>query len=218
MGARGEVPGDLGVFLGWLGARVPALRRVFEDGWTDFILNAEWGRDHLPAASACTVSLKQPKTGQSRREPVSTALPLLRADAWIAFPDQEQYTQFISLQAGYFNTQHLPGLRWILLTAPPGHSFVVSDRPLVWFIPGTGYADSPAALRQPEVEVTVPLDRGHALLGLPKQAQTPASVAPWQINIRTACYAERFVAGASVDAVNGAFDQLSLLPLAPLNP
>jgi len=218
VGGRGSVPRDLSIFLAWLGARVPAFRRVFGDGWTDFLLAAKWGHDGLTPPAEYFVSLQHLKTGESRREPVATALPLLRSGAWTALPDQEQYAEFIRLQAWYFDTQHLPNLTWILLTAPTKHSFIVSDRPLVWFIPGQGYADSPAALRYPGVEVTVPLDREHVLLGLPIEAQPPTSVALWQINVRTACFAERFVAGASADAINEALDRLSRLPLAPIHP
>jgi len=99
------------------------------------------------------------------------------------------------LQAWYYDTRHFPRLHWVLLTAPAGHAFVTSDRPVVWFVPGFGEsADYPAALKSPAVELTMPLDRGHALLALGAPRAPGLRVTVDDVNRRTIAGAEHFVA------------------------
>lgn len=216
-GGSRSVPEDLGNFLAWLGARTPSFRRIAQEGWMDFLCNAPWGTEELPSPTSYAISLRHIASGELRREAVSSALPLLGSGNWIALLDQSQYVDFIRLQAWCFQNR-LPSLTWILLTAPNGHSFLTSDRPLVWLIPGRGFADSPAALKDPGVEVTVPLNSRYALLAFSKEAAPPAEVKVLNINVRTMVYAEKFVAGPSPDGIEAAFSAASRLPLVPLHP
>lgn len=117
-GKRGGVPSDLGVFLAWLGARVPWLRRVTREMWAKFII---------------------------------TATTVFRAQVGMAYQSE------VSLQ--YYE----------------------------------GYADSPAALRQPGVEITVPLDATHALIGAGRPLSLGMQIEAADINERTAHFADRFV-------------------------
>ena|ERR1700688_586499 len=99
------------------------------------------------------------------------------------------------LQAWYFRNRWFPSLRWHFLTAPPGHFFLTSDRPLAWSVPVHGLSDSPAALSHPEVELSVPLSRRHAFIavgsGSAVSLETPISAS--DVNSRTLALAERFV-------------------------
>ena len=97
------------------------------------------------------------------------------------------------VQAWYFEYKLLPSLSWAFLTAPDGYTFVTSDRPLVWLIPGEGFADSPAALTHPNVQVSVPLNPFHALFGFKMPLSVDTKIHVDTINHRTIDYAERFV-------------------------
>ena len=87
----------------------------------------------------------------------------------------------------------LPAFDLALLTAPDGWHFVTSDRPVVWFLPSRGYADSPAALKEPDVQLTVPLDARHAFVGFGQLPQADMRITVDDVNGRTVGYAERFV-------------------------
>jgi hypothetical protein len=96
-------------------------------------------------------------------------------------------------QAWHFRTEFFPKLTWILMSAPTGHSFIASDRPVVWFVPGSGFADSPGALNIPDVQLSVPLDSKRAFLAIGKTPPADLAMTVQEINRRTACYAEKFI-------------------------
>ncbi|MCI0376923.1 MAG: DUF4238 domain-containing protein [Gemmataceae bacterium] len=200
-GTRGAIPADLSVLLAWLGARVPWLRRVADEQWAAFLESAANGGAELPPDSGCIVSLVNERTQEQRQEPIESALPLIRSGQWFARLGRNQVVEVMKLQAWYFRNKLMPNLAWILLTAPSGHCFVTSDRPVVWFIPAEGFADSPAALKHPRVELTVPLDAKHAVLALGSRARKPSEVHVDEINRRTVDYAERFVVAPARDLI-----------------
>lgn len=191
--AHGPIPVELGEFIAWLGARVPWFRRVAQDGWIEFLRSATWGHEALPEDPGFRVLLFSVNSGELRRESLTNALPLIRTGRWTPALDQNQHVELMRVQAWYFRFKHFPALTWAVLTAPAGHTFVTSDRPVVWFVRGKGVVDSPAALRDPGVELSVPLDASHALLGLGSALRRPKHVHVEDINERTAAHAERFV-------------------------
>jgi hypothetical protein len=200
-GARGAVPSDLATFIAWLGAKVPWLRRAAGERWARYLSDAAHGREEVPDDPGFRVSLVNARTGARRREPMEHALALIRSEGWVARADHALCIEVMRLQAWYFRTQLLPALHWALLTAPPGRCFVTSDRPLVWVIPYEGYADSPAALRQPSVEASVPLDATHALIGSGTQLPAGVGVRSDDVKERTARFAERMVISPTLEFV-----------------
>jgi Protein of unknown function (DUF4238) len=208
-GTRGEVPGELLEFLAWLAARVPMMQRVLEEWWVKLILSTDWGADGGPSAEDYFISIVDHQTGATQVCSVTLARPHLESGSWTSIPSQSQRVDFIRQQATYFATEHFPKFKHLILTAPEGRSFLVSDRPLAWFIPGeASTSDLPSALKHPNVEVSVPLDRSNALLLVHRDATFPARVEPWEINVRTAGFAERFVAGADLGEIDDTFARL----------
>lgn len=188
------LPQAVSAFVAWQAARVPWQRRAADTEWARLLRDAAAGRDALPDDPGFQVLLMHDRTGVERRESLPVALALLRAGAWTPRFDQDQQLEVMRLQAWYYDTRHFPRLHWVLLTAPAGHAFVTSDRPVMWLVPGVGEsADLPAALKSPAVELTMPLDRRHALLALGAPPDPGLRVTVDEVNRRTAAGAEHFV-------------------------
>lgn len=208
-GNRGDPPSELWEFLAWQAARVPMMQRVLEEWWVRLILSTDWEEDGRPSAAEYLICVTNTDTGESQVCSVASARPYLESGAWTSVPSRSQRVDHMRVQAKYFATEHLPKLKPIGLTAPEGHSFVVSDRPLSWCIPGeAASSDLPSVLQHPRVEVSVPLDASNAMLLVHQGAVLPSRVEPWQINVRTAGFAEKFVAGPSLQEIDDTFARL----------
>ncbi len=195
-GSRGAIPVALGDFLALLAARVPWLRRAANEQWRLF-LDESATQEDINLDADFPVCLSHRASGEEIRMPLRSAVDMVRSGEWDPSFDQVHVIELMQLQAWYFRTEHFPRLYWILLTAPGGKTFITSDRPVVWFVPGRGYADSPGALKDPDVQLSVPLDSRRALLALGRRpASLDFRVAPEDVNRRTAHFAERFIIGA----------------------
>lgn len=198
-GTRGVMPPELSAFVAWQAARVPWQRRVADEEWQRFLRDVGAGLKEAPDDPAFRVLLVRSDSREQRRETIQDALRLLQSGKWVPRFDQNQQIEMMRMQAWYYGTQHFPRLTWALLTAPNNWHFVTSDRPVVWFLPSRGYADSPAALNDRDVEVTVPLDARHALLGLGRPLQAGLRVTVDAVNQRTVGSAERLVIASKPD-------------------
>lgn len=200
VGSRGAMEPEISLFIAWLACRVPWFRRIATEGWPKHMDDMAWGKVEAEDDPDFSVLLVNQATGEHQRLPREAALDAIRSGQWTAQMDQNQIVDVMRLQRWLFQQQHFPRLFWTVLTAPPGDSFIVSDRPVVWYVPDKGFADSPAGLKHPRVELTVPLNAATALLATPSPPPAGTRIYPGDINYRTRCFAERFV--ASADATN----------------
>lgn len=191
-GTRSAIEPELGEFIAYLGARVPAMRRAADDHWRWYLGQVVAGRESLPDDPKLRIKLTHATTGDVRRETIAAALELMHSGEWTPSLDTAQYIEAMHMQVWYFRTEHFPRLHWALLTAPPDKHFITSDRPVAWSLPD-GIIDSPAALRDPNIVLTVPLDAHHALLGFGTPRPADLQVRAEDVNLLTALHAERFV-------------------------
>jgi hypothetical protein len=189
-----KIEPDLSAFVGWLAVRVPWFRRAAEDEWQRFLERAAAGREALPDDPDFSCSLVNVSSGEQRRFALAEAVAAIRSGTWQARLSKNQMIDVMRVQVWYFRFQHFSRLHWTVLTAPDGQFFLTSDRPIVWYVPGRGLADSPAALKQPGIELTVPVSRRFALLATAEIPDVDARIRPSDINRRTFLFCERFVA------------------------
>jgi len=196
-GKRGAIQPGLATFISWLAARVPAFRRAAEEQWSDFLLAAAHGETQIPDDSDFRCMLRERGGGTVLALPLPDALAAIRSEAWSPCFSTSQYAEVMRVQVWYFRFKHFPALAWTFLTAPDGFSFVTSDRPVVWQVPGAALSDNPGALRHPDVQLTLPLSPRHALLGTPKPPPPGFGISVAEVNQRTIEFAEKFVVGSS---------------------
>jgi hypothetical protein len=189
-----KIEPDLSVFIGWLAVRVPWFRRAAEDEWQRFLERVAGGREPLPDDPDFSCSLVNMSTGEQRRFTLAETVLAIKSGTWQARLSKNQLIDAMRVQAWYFRFQHFPRLHWTVLTAPDGQFFLTSDRPIVWYVSDGGLADSPAALKQPGVELTVPVSRRFALLATAEIPHSETRIRPSDINRRTFLFCERFVA------------------------
>ncbi len=202
VGSRAAMVPEIGMFVSWLACRVPWFKRIAMEAWSKHVDDMAWGRAEAEDDPDLSFLIVSQTTGERRRLPLEAALAAMRTGPWTAQLDQNQMIDVMRLQRWYFQHQHFPRLFWTVLTAPSGQSFITSDRPVVWYVPEKGFADSPAALKEPDVELTVPLNRGNALLATPSPPPVGTQIRVADINFRTRCFAERFVASADAASLS----------------
>lgn len=198
VGSRAAMVPEIGTFVAWLACRVPWFKRIAMEGWSKHVDDMAWGRAEVEDDSDFSVLIVNQTTGERRRLLLGATLAAIRSGEWTAKLDQNQVVDVMRLQRWYFQHQHFPRLFWTVLTAPSGQFFITSDRPVVWYVPEKGFADSPAGLKEPNVELTVPLNRDNALLATPSPPPVGTQIRVGDINYRTRCFAERFVASADM--------------------
>jgi hypothetical protein len=202
-GERGAIQPDLAIFISWLAARVPAFRRAAAEQWSDFLSAAAHGETDIPDDPDFRCVLRERAGTSVRALPLTEALGAIRTGAWLPILSSSQYAEVLRVQVWYFRFKHFPALAWTFLTAPDGFAFVTSDRPVVWQVPGAEPSDDPGALQHPEVQLTVPLNPRHALLGTPKPPSPSFGISVPEVNRRTIDSAEKFVAGQSAPLLRG---------------
>ncbi len=179
---------------------MPWYRSLVEEDFPRYLRRMAFGEEPVPDRTDPTAYLlTHQATGEQAWLPLPEILAAVRSGLWQPSLSRLHYVELLRVQAWYFQFRHFPALVWTLLDAPPGYAFVTSDRPVVWYIPDKGFADSPAVLKHPEVELTVPLSAKTALLASAAPLAPATQVHPNGINIRTIAFAERFVAAPSRD-------------------
>jgi hypothetical protein len=194
VGNRGSIPIEVEIFVAWLGCRIPWLRRIVVESWPKHVEDMAWGKVDVADDPDFTVLIKDLTSSEAQRLPLNAALDAIRSGRWVAQLEQNQIIDMMRFQHWYFGRHRFPNLFWTILTAPTGDHFITSDRPVVWYVPERGWADSLAALKHPDVELTVPLDARTALLATAAPPPEGTKIKVSDINYRTWCFAERFVA------------------------
>lgn len=156
----------------------------------------------MPEDPAFRMTLTERHTGERRIFARDEGLSAVRTGNWKSQLDRNQRGELMRLQAWSFEAEHFPNLQWTLLTAPKDTFFVTSDRPVVWFIPDVGGADSPAALKHPDVELTVPLSSRYAFLATKNRPPAGTVIRPSDVNKRTFLLSEKFVGSARAEDIN----------------
>ena len=195
-----EVEENLTRFISWLAARTMWLRRATQENLPTFIrTNKEVFRE-IVGQEIRLFEFEHLRSGRRERLSLGEALSRIDDPSWQLQVTQDQHLDAIRMQAHLFQTQYFPTMNWLRARAPSGYSFITSDRPVCWDILDAGVGDSPAALRHPFAELTVPLDKHCALVaghGMHNRGWNTN-----EINERTCDGAERFIYGRSKDAVS----------------
>ena len=195
-----DVEENLTRFIGWLAARTMWLRRMTQENLPTFIrTNKEVFRE-IVGQEIRPFDFEHLSSGRRERLPLGEALSRIDDPSWQLRVTQDQHLDAIRMQAHLFQTQHFPTLKWLRARAPSGYSFITSDRPVCWNILDAGVGDSPAALRHPFAELTVPLGKHCALVAGHGTHNRGWNVN--EINERTCDGAERFIYGHSEGAVS----------------
>jgi len=132
---------------------------------------------------------------------------------------RDDLLKMMHMQAWYFQVRHFPRMKWSVLDAPEGESFVLGDRPVAW-----GFKDdlsaAPNMLRHPDVQLFAPLSRTIALFAHNADYQPPIGVprrsmiSPELVNAAVAAAANNWIVGSEESTVREA---LALVPTTSHN-
>jgi hypothetical protein len=209
IGAHGSAPPELMHYLAWAAARTPAMRSLYEQ-WIDAMPNdgeaVEAPPDWLTAMNDRERLHHMEHSQYGRREDIAPSeVDKLRAEGWRLILTDEDFGELLHVQALYLAQRHFPRLTWVLLNAPEGRSFILSDRPVVWGF-GGALDVTPAALRSPKVQLFAPLTSKMALMAVGPAGVIPEFVTPQDVNRIMACAADEWIVGPSeavvVEALN----------------
>lgn len=194
-GGRERVPAALGRYLAWAAARTMSMWDLYQQ-WID----------DLPDDGDENVIEKPPegfeKIGEVARfhrmehSKLGARDDVLRSSGWALVLTGDDFLELAHLQAWYFYVRFFPRLRWTILDAPPGGSFVIGDRPVVWGFDGAMDVP-PNALRHQEVQLFAPLTRSVALFADNSGAAPISRIRPRDVNRAIATAARSWIAGSS---------------------
>jgi hypothetical protein len=119
-------------------------------------------------------TLEHPTLG-ARNDVSGAEIERLIEAGWKWKLGRDDLLEMMHMQAWYFQVRHFPRMKWIVLDAPEGTSFVLGDRPVAW-----GFQDDPTTppnmLRHPDVQVFAPLSRTVALVAHNADYNPPVGV------------------------------------------
>ncbi|HUZ12038.1 MAG TPA: DUF4238 domain-containing protein [Caulobacteraceae bacterium] len=127
----------------------------------------------------------------------------LRQQGWRLRMSKDDFLEAVHLQAWYFQVRFFPRLAWLMLGAPPGRSFIIGDRPVVWGFAG-GTDLPPSVLRHANVQLIAPLSRGICLFGYNPLKIHPDVVTTSDVNQAIAAAAHHWIAGSTEASVKEA--------------
>jgi hypothetical protein len=197
--AQQGIPPSLSRYLAWAAARSLPMATLYE-AWLRSSAEGpvvEAPPDALMSAEPVfrTHAMRHPVLGD-RDDVATNDVEALRGQGWELRLVGDDLTELMHLQAWYFQLRHFPRMKWIVLRAPPGTSFVIGDRPIAWSV--AGRADvPPAALRHPEVQLLAPLSRSVALFAHHEATTPPSVVSVVDVNRAVVGSAHDWIAGAS---------------------
>lgn len=214
-GKRGSIPPELFRYLTWAAARSLPMQSLYEEWINDMPVDAQYVEPPPPGYEKIRLGggvhrMEHPELGIREGVP-SELVHDLRREGWRFRVGQDDFRAVVHFQAWYFQVRMFPRLRWMILDAPHGQYFVVSDRPVVW-----GFAQvsddgpsllldvPPNALRDQNVQLVAPLTRSIALLAHHELGQPPTMIRPCDINFIVASGANRWIAGPTQQAVAAA--------------
>jgi len=213
-GNRRNLPPALMRYLAWAAARSITMAEL-EQRWA-----REWNPKKIevvePPPSGIDkirdrerpLTFEHPMLGAKNDVPSADVQGLIEA-GWKWKLGRDDLLEMMHMQAWYFQVRHFPRMKWIVLDAPDGKSFVLGDRPVAW-----GFRDDlvapPNMLRHPDVQLFAPLSRTVALLAHNGDNQPPIGVARRSnvsvelVNAMMTAAASRWIVGSDESAVRGA--------------
>jgi len=192
-GSQTNPPPAIWRFLAWQAARTPGWMHVVQrsvDDWhpdevVDVVEPPPEGWDSMKGRPGVHW-VENPESHERRQVTGADELAAFRRLGWRWVLSRDDQLELMHLQAWYFQVRHFPRLSWVRLDAPPGESFVTSDRAVTWA--ASGVADSPpAALKDLTAQLVAPLTCRTALVG--RNDTAPLQVTPREINRFVACTA-----------------------------
>jgi hypothetical protein len=179
-GNRSELPPPLMRYLAWAAARSLTMAEL-EQRWVH-----EWNPKNEKVVEPPPPgiekfrdrerlhTLEHPTLG-ARNDVSGAEIERLIEAGWKWKLGRDDLLEMMHMQAWYFQVRHFPRMKWIVLDAPEGTSFVLGDRPVAW-----GFQDDPTTppnmLRHPDVQVFAPLSRTVALVAHNADYNPPVGV------------------------------------------
>jgi hypothetical protein len=167
-GGRTELPPALMRYLAWAAARSLTMTEL-EQRWAhEWNAKNEGVVEPPPYGIEKIRNRERPHTFEhtmlgTRNDVSGAEIRGLIEAGWKWKLSRDDLLELIHMQAWYFQVRHFPRMKWIVLDAPEGSSFVLGDRPVAW-----GFRDDlfapPNMLRHPDVQLFAPLSRTVALL------------------------------------------------------
>ena len=151
--------------------------------------------------------MEHPDRGR-RSDVPSDDVDRLRHAGWRFIVTQDDFLDFVHLQAWELQSKQFPRLRWVVLDAPSGRNFIIGDRPVVWGFPDA-IEDPPSALQHPRVQVFVALTKSVALFAFHAEASPPEQVPYTAINDAIASGSQEWIAGPTRESVADALQSRS---------
>jgi hypothetical protein len=203
------VPTGLGRYLAWAAARSLPMQALFESWIAAMPHLAETEYVEAPPQGLIQTSdrplvyrMEHPALGIREQVPAED-VERLRNQGWRLRIEGEGFLQLVHLQAWYFQVRFFPRLGWLRLRTPPGASFVIGDRPVVWGFDGRT-DEPPALLRHPDVQLVAPLSSSVALFGFQPVTGHPEVIKPAEVNRIVALAAHEWIAGPTEAVVREA--------------
>lgn len=194
-----QISPELSRFVAWLAARTYWLRRKVDEDFPAYLAsNREELAEHI-GSELRPFQFKSIKTGAIVRVPLRTAIDQIVDADWKMQITQDQHLDAIRIQAHLFQSTHFPKLNWMRARAPNGFAFITSDRPVCWNVVNADVGELPSALKNSDVELTLPLNISVALVAGHGQEMRVWTVD--EINYQTCVGADRFIYGHSKELV-----------------
>lgn len=206
VGQMSAVPPEVGRYLAWAAARSLPMKRLCQAWIDDLPVPADTMYAEPPPSGFEQIApvtrahrLEHPTLGV-RDDVSSDEVDALRRQGWRLLLSADDFLELVHLQAWYFQARFFPRLRWIILDAPAGWSFIIGDRPVVWGFGGV-FDAQPNALRHPDVQVLAPLTSSVALFAFHASSMPPGTVHVNDVNRAMAGAATQWIAGPTRHAV-----------------
>ena len=201
--ANCQIGPELTRFIAWLAARTYWLRRKVDEEFPAYLAAyLAANRESLEQEIDSEFRLfrfEHVRTGAVKEATLKDALAQVNDPDWRMQVTQDQHLDAIRLQAYLFQSIHFPKLNWVRAKAPNELAFITSDRPVCWSSMNANVEDSPSALNNPDIQLTLPLNLSVALVAGHGQEMRVWTVD--EINYQTCLGAERFVYGHSKEVV-----------------
>lgn len=203
------IPPELGRYLAWAAGRSLPMWSLWEQWIAEFLPLSEMQVVEPPPQGLedCqdierTHTMEHPEHGLRLNVPCGD-VEALRQQGWRLRLAKDDFLEVVHLQAWYFQVRHFPRLRWLVLRAPLGHSFIIGDRPVVWGFAGRN-EERPSMLRHPDVQLVAPLSRQVCLFAWNALSDHPEVITTFDVNRIVAVAAHKWIAGSNEATVEEA--------------
>ncbi len=211
-GSRTQLAPALMRYVAWAAARCLPMASLFQE-WAEMYDPTDGSLVEPPPIGWERISerptshtLEHSEFGVRENVPAREVESLIQ-DGWTLKFNRDDLLELVHMQAWYFQVRFFPCLRWVVLEAPEGKSFVIGDRPVVWGIHGT-FDVKPTMLRHPMVQLVAPLSRSVALFAYHAESAPPQEIEPEQMNSMMALAANQWIAGSDEITVANAINSV----------